>query len=258
MACEQTERMAPAYSGGGLEPLDAAQFEQHMLTCGECTAEVAGAVVLDRSLRGMRTHFAPSPEFAARVMADVRKGAPKNAAAGVRKPWFFRFSLPVFSAAAIVILALLSSFWWRQARNAQQDGQLLAELSDIHAATLASANPVDIVSTNRHVVKPWFEGKVPFAFNVPELQNTGFSLDGGRLIYLRQQPGAELLLHYGPHRCSLFIFRDGPMFSRALSRVQAGAFHVETLRQDGLILFVIGNIDQQPLRSLGQIFASAQ
>ena len=58
--------------------------------------------------------------------------------------------------------------------------QALAELVDLHVATLASANPVDVISTDRHTVKPWFQGKLPFTFNLPELQNSSFKLVGGR------------------------------------------------------------------------------
>ncbi len=250
MACEQTEKLATAYMGGELTPEDNVAFEQHLLHCGECTAEVASTMVLNRSLRAMRTHFQPSDEFAARVLSQSKRPVEAK-----RPKWYSRLSVPVFSAAAaMILLVLLTGFWFRNA----QSQQLLAEISDIHAATLASSNPVDIVSTNRHVVKPWFEGKLPFAFNVPELANTGFSLDGGRLIYLRRQPGAELLLHYGLHRCSIFIFQDGPSFSRAISGIHNGSFHLETLRQNGLIFFVIGDLDQDVIRRLGTSFAAVQ
>lgn len=254
MACEQTEKLATAYIGGELAPEDNVRFEHHLLQCGECTAEVASTMVLNRSLRAMRTHFQPSADFAARVLLQA-KTQPAQRAAGVeRAKKSFNLSWPALAVAAMVLFSVLGALVWRQSQNTQ----LLAEIADIHAATLASSNPVDIVSTNRHVVKPWFEGKLPFAFNVPELQNTGFSLDGGRLIYLHQQPGAELLLHYGLHRCSIFIFRDGAAFSRALTQVQHGAFHLQTIRQNGLIFFVVGDLDQDALVRVGAVFAAAQ
>ncbi len=52
----------------------------------------------------------------------------------------------------------------------------LAELTDLHVATLASSSPVDVVSTDRHTVKPWFAGKIPFTFNLPELAGTPFQV----------------------------------------------------------------------------------
>jgi anti-sigma factor RsiW len=51
----------------------------------------------------------------------------------------------------------------------------------LRVATLASSSPVEVISTDRHTVEPWFQGKIPFAFNLPELQNTEFSLLGGRM-----------------------------------------------------------------------------
>ena len=83
---------------------------------------------------------------------------------------------------------------------------VFSELADLHVATLASATPVDVISTDRHTVKPWFEGKIPFTFNLPELQGTEFSLVGGRVTYLSQAPGAHLLYRLRKHELSVFIF----------------------------------------------------
>ena len=75
-------------------------------------------------------------------------------------------------------------------------------------ATLASASPVDVISADRHTVKPWFQGKIPFAFNLPELQNSEFSLLGGRMTYLDQTPGAHLIYDVRKHHISVFIFQE--------------------------------------------------
>jgi anti-sigma factor RsiW len=57
--------------------------------------------------------------------------------------------------------------------------RLLREVADLHVTALASASPVDVISTDRHTVKPWFQGKIPFAIDLPELSNSEFSLLGG-------------------------------------------------------------------------------
>ena len=257
MACDQTEKLTTAYLGEDMPSADRAAFERHMLTCGECTAEVASTAVLDRSLRTMRNHFPPAADFKARVLGTA---ASAQARQDFRSRKFslmiprFGFAWAALAAAVLAVAVFLPMIVYTH----EQGRRLVAEISDIHAATLASPNPVDVVSSNRHVVKPWFEGRLPFAFNVPELANTGFSLDGAKLVYLRQQPGAELLLHYGLHRCSIFIFQDGPAFSRALSQVSNGPFHLQMQRRNGLIFFAIGDLDQEPLRNLGNTFAAAQ
>jgi anti-sigma factor RsiW len=100
-------------------------------------------------------------------------------------PW-----LPAFAAAAaLVLLLVLTAIWLQRARGEQA----LGELADLHVSTLASANPVDVISTDRHTVKPWFQGKLPFTFNLPEMQNSPLKLAGGRLAYFQQSPGAQLL-----------------------------------------------------------------
>ena len=72
----------------------------------------------------------------------------------------------------------------------------------------ASSSLVDVVSTDRHTVKPWFQGKIPFAFDLPELQNSEFSLLGGRMAYLDQTPGAHLIYDVRKHHISVFVFQE--------------------------------------------------
>ena len=86
--------------------------------------------------------------------------------------------------------------------------QVFSEIADLHVATLASSSPVDVISTDRHTVKPWFQGKIPFAFDLPELQNSEFSLLGGRMTYLDQTPGAHLIYDVRKHHISVFVFQE--------------------------------------------------
>ena len=111
-------------------------------------------------------------------------------------------SLAATAAAVLLVVAVLVTV----KRNGEQ--QLMSELVDQHVATLASPNPVDVVSTDRHTVKPWFAGKIPFTFNLPELQDSPFVLVGGRVSYLNQSPGAELIFRVRQHQISVFIFQE--------------------------------------------------
>jgi anti-sigma factor RsiW len=124
--------------------------------------------------------------------------------------------------------------------------------------TLASANPVDVISTDRHNVKPWFAGKIPFTFDLPELQGTGFELVGGRVGYIEQSPGAQLLYRIRKHQVSVFIFQ-----SRSLPQnvafaedrtTDARSFHLESWQRNGLQYFVIGDVAQEDIHSLASLF----
>jgi anti-sigma factor RsiW len=123
---------------------------------------------------------------------------------------------------------------------------------------------VHVISTDRHTVKPWFAGKIPFTFNLPELQNSDFSLLGGRVTYLDQAPGAHLIYQVRKHRISVLIFQEEPKQERDgnKSRMESSAtknysFSTETWNQDGLRYFVIGDATADDIHRLAQLLKDA-
>jgi anti-sigma factor RsiW len=138
--------------------------------------------------------------------------------------------------------------------------QVFSELADLHVATLASSSPVDVISTDRHTVKPWFQGKISFAFNLPELENSDFSLLGGRMTYLDQTPGAHLIYDVRKHHISVFVFQERSLPARLDENSLAPkklSFNMETWSQDGLRYFVIGDASAADIDSLAKLFKAA-
>ncbi len=113
---------------------------------------------------------------------------------------------------------------------------------------------MDVVSSDRHTVKPWFQGKVPFSFNLPELAGSPFTLLGGRLTYLDHEPGAHLIYNTGAHHISVFIFRDQPELAQAFSAQESSRdllnFHVDSWSAVGLRYFVVGDASEQSIHQL--------
>jgi anti-sigma factor RsiW len=109
-------------------------------------------------------------------------------------------------------------------------------------------------------VKPWFQGKIPFAFNLPELQNSDFSLLGGRMTYLDQTPGAQLIYNVRKHHISVFVFQEQSLRARSDENSFAPkqlSFNIETWIQGGLRYFVIGDASGTDIDSLARLFKSA-
>jgi anti-sigma factor RsiW len=203
-----------------------------------------------RAVHSAGKRYSPSPEFRERVRKSI-------ATKPRRLP--IRMWLGATAAVALLLIAGLVTMSVRQ--QELQREQTLSELADLHVATLASANPVDVISTDRHTVKPWFQGKIPFTFNLPELQNSEFSLVGGRITYLGQSSGAELIYQIRKHQISVFIFqdravgRDLGLSSRSQKEL---SFNIESWNQDGLRYFVIGNASGDDIRSLTNLLKNAQ
>jgi anti-sigma factor RsiW len=115
------------------------------------------------------------------------------------------------------------------------------------------------VSTDRHTVKPWFQGKIPFTFNLPELQGSDFTLLGGRVTYLAQTPGAHLIYQVRKHQVSVFIFQDRGEDTASLPSgpVHALSFSMENWTQNGLRYFVVGDVAPDDIRALSTLLRDA-
>ena len=130
---------------------------------------------------------------------------------------------------------------------------------DLHVATLASSSPVDVVSTDRHTVKPWFAGKIPFTFNLPELEGSPFVLMGGRVSYLNQSPGAELIFRVRQHQISAFIFQERALDGMPSNETASTnlSFGVRSWSRNGLRYFVIGDASPEDLDKLSELLKAS-
>jgi len=248
MACDSWVPKLDAYLDGELSAAETSQLDAHLRGCSACAAQALARVQMKRALKTAGQRFAPSAEFKARMRAQL---APKPVASFWKLAWAF----PAAALALLLVTVLLTGLSDRRSR----EQTLVSELTDLHVSTLASATPVDVVSTDRHTVKPWFQGKVPFTFNLPELQNTGFQLLGGRVTYLAQTPGAHLIYQIRKHEISVFIFPEKALpagFSTSPSE-QHLAFHVATFMEGGLRYYILGDTTPADLDSLADLLRSA-
>jgi anti-sigma factor RsiW len=181
-----------------------------------------------------------------RVREAMSIGAPPRLRARLQKR---RVAAPFWLAAAAVLatVLILSMFAWRR-----QSSTAIAELADIHATMLAGANPVDVISTDRHTVKPWFEGRVPFGVPVPDLASTPFRLIGGRVVYWHGGQAAYLLVGKGAHRISLFVLRpqDAP---RTLG-TSPPSMSALSWQDKGLTFIAVADVSEGDLEQLRNAF----
>ena len=248
MVCESWKERLDTYLDGEVPEQEMRAFDSHVRNCPSCSADALSRVQLKRAIQVAGKRFTPSAEFRKRMQQNM---APKPRRS-FRLGWMFA------AAAAVVLVAGTLTSTYLGNRSGRD--QVFSEIADLHVATLASSAPVDVISTDRHTVKPWFQGKIPFAFNLPELQNSGFSLLGGRMTYLEQTPGAHLIYDAGKHHISVFIFQERPLPARLTeSALQQGklSFNMETWSQGGLRYFVIGDASTANIDSLAKLFKAA-
>jgi anti-sigma factor RsiW len=245
MQCDQNPISLCAYLDGELPPDQVAALNEHVMNCTHCAAELASLANLRRSLRPARQHYKPSTEFRRKIQMQI---APPP-----RKRWAW---WPASAAAAIATLLLIVLAWTTYSRRSGA----FAEIADLHINALASTNPVDVVSTDRHTVKPWFQGRIPFTFSLPDLAGTDYTLLGGRLIYFHQQPGAQLIVTMRQHKISVLIFQESPGLDLAFSgpaTTRRNSFSMESWQSQGLRFVIVGDADPAILDNLAQSLKQA-
>jgi anti-sigma factor RsiW len=248
MVCESLKERLDTYLDGEVPQEEMRTFDAHVRNCPSCSADALSRVQLKRTIQVAGKRFTPGTEFRKRMQQNM---APKPRRS-------FRLEWTLAAAAAVVLV--VGSLTLTYLGNRSGRDQVFSEIADLHVATLASSSPVDVISTDRHTVKPWFQGRIPFAFNLPELQNSEFSLLGGRMSYLEQTPGAHLIYDVRKHHISVFVFQERSLPARlsdSSEKQEKVSFKMETWSQGGLRYFTIGDASAADIERLVNLFKAA-
>jgi anti-sigma factor RsiW len=224
-----------AFIDGELSPAEQQGIEQHLATCHACTLRVLSATKLKAATARAGHRFAPPPDALARLTAQLHSQSqspsqpqPKRTAR-IYSIGPASIGPATWAALAAAILLAASLLGWRQFH---QTNTLAAELLDQHLATLSSAATPQVISTDRHTVKPWFQGRLPFSFNLPDAAALppDTTLKGADLTYLNGQPAALLLFTIHKHEVSIFLTQriSGPIFTALPSSRSGFAIHSAT------------------------------
>jgi anti-sigma factor RsiW len=261
-----------AFIDGELPPSQQQGIEQHLATCHACTLRVFSAMQLKAATARAGHRFAPPPEALARLTAQLRSQSqsqsqphqqpqsqpqPKPAARihSIRRPAYLRPA--AWAALAAAILLAVSLLTWRQLH---QTDTLAAELLDQHLATLSSAATPQVISTDRHTVKPWFQGRLPFSFNLPDATALppDTTLKGADLTYLNNQPAALLLFTIHKHEVSIFLTQRSTSPTLATLPATRAGFTLHTATTPDLRIIAVSDVNPADLDNLVASLVQAQ
>ena len=250
MVCESWKTQLDTYLDGELPSEEMHVFDGHVRICPSCAADALARVQMKRTVQAAGKRFNPSTEFRRRVQQSI-------AAKSQRTVALFGWMIATATIAVLVAAGLGATYMGRQHDHQEQ---VYSELADLHVATLASSSPVDVVSSDRHNVKPWFQGKIPFSFDLPELQNSEFSLLGGRITYLGQTPGAHLIYRVRKHEISVFIFQEGSLRGKwddTSAVTKELSFNMETWTEGNLRYCIVGDAAVADISNLAELLKQA-
>jgi len=243
MNCSECRLALHAHLDDELEVVNARTVEEHLETCTACTAESAALRALGERLRAHAERPEPPVGFEERLRASLRAslrddavdGAPP-AARPVRR---MRLAAFVPLAAAALLLAWFAGF------ETGRPGARERSLDQLVALHVRSTNPsgaIEVASSDRHTVNPWFQGRVPFGVGARDFAEQGFALVGGRVETLDGEPAAALVYRHGPHVVTVVVARTSGADAEPTTSPAAG-YRIARWRTAGLERVVVTDVD---------------
>jgi anti-sigma factor RsiW len=237
--------------------------KEHLDRCPACTSSALSQALLKTAVARSGQRYAAGTHLQERLrrFASGQTPAPapdKSPSSRSTK----RAAASVWAIAAMLLVIVAGSILMqRHAQRSEiaslQTAALVNEISDLHIATLAANQSPQVISSDRHTVKPWFQGKLPFSFNLPENLPDDTKLDGANLAYLHNRPVAHLLYSIGHHRVSVLV-RQKQDAAPTPAQTERSGFHVTGFATDDLEVIAISDVDPTRLSALVHAIEQAQ
>jgi anti-sigma factor RsiW len=196
--CKEVKALIHPYLDGELDVAHSVEVNQHTNSCASCAqlTERTRAVIAATRTPGLR--FTAPPVLAERIQAAL---APQP----LPRPSSHSRRWQTLAVAASLLAVSLLGFEWLNASRESATNQLVAQLVDDHVRSLMGNHLLDVASTDKHTVRPWFTGKLDFAPPVVDLKDHDIPLLGGRLDVLAGRPVAALVYQHGKHIVNVFV-----------------------------------------------------
>jgi len=246
MKCEEAEVLLHALIDDELDAGHARAIETHVAACRRCAAQLRDYRDMRGALTRTKLSFDAPAELKRRI--DARLPAP---ARPDRRSLLKGFAAGAGLSSAIAAGVLIAVM------RTDRDSRIMAEVVSAHLRSLQADHLTDVLSSDQHTVKPWFNGRLDVAPPVVDLTALGFTLIGGRLDYIDGKPVAALVYRRRAHVINLFVTeRANDQRGATMETVQG--FNVRHWGESGLSLWAISDLNAEELEDFGRKFEAAQ
>src|SRR6476620_10128782 len=236
-----------AYLDGELDPANALEIAQRMSTDTALGAEGERVKALQQLIHERLSREVAPPGLRARIEASV--GGHRR----VRE----RPSWRALAASIALTAMVASSSTWLIIGPPPESTTADSLVSD-HIRALMAPQPIDVVSSDRHTVKPWFHGRIPNSPRVVDLARENFPLIGGRVDVLGQTPVSTLVYRNAKHLISLTAVPAEGGFKLDRSPRSINGYNVVHWVENGVSYWAISDLEAKELEDFAQLFRTSQ
>jgi anti-sigma factor RsiW len=239
-ACVDQELLLGGLVDGELDAANTALVEAHVARCDGCRDELERLQAF-RSLLGSEGVRYIAPETLRQRIAALPELSPKTG----NRNWLPGWLAPGFAGALAATLAFVV-FVPTSSQSVVDE-----EIVSSHVRSLQPGHLTDVQTTNQHIVKPWFNGKIDFSPPVPELADAGFPLAGGRLDSIDGKTVAAIVYHRRLHTVNLFVWPAKDSSERSFVK---DGFSVKEWSRNGLRFAAVSDIPTAELQQFHKLF----
>jgi anti-sigma factor RsiW len=246
MTCDEAEILVHALIDGELDAGHARDVEAHVATCPRCTAEVAAVREMHKAIGSADLRYTAPVALRRRIEASLPQAEVPSRRAVLRG---FAMGSAVSAIAATGLVAIVL--------RSDDEARITSEIVSAHLRSLQAGHLTDVLSTDQHTVKPWFNGRLDVAPPVIDLTALGFTLIGGRLDYVDARPVGAIVYRRRLHVINLFVAQTASTETRAARTETFQGFNVRSWSEGGLHYWAVSDIAADELAEFSDKFQAA-
>jgi len=247
MTCEEAEVLLHALIDGELDAGHAREVESHIADCAHCSALLGDYREMSKAVAGADLRYAAPPELRRRIEAALPQPKQTPNRRSVLRGFALGSAVSAMAATGLVAIVL---------RN-DDETRIESEVVSAHLRSLQAGHLTDVISTDQHTVKPWFNGKLDVSPPVIDLTAQGFTLIGGRLDYVDARAIGAVVYRRRAHVINLFVAQTASTEHHAARITTLQGFNIRRWSDRGLNYWAVSDLGADELAEFGDKFDAA-
>ena len=254
MRCAQCTELLSAYMDDELMRDEQEAVREHLASCADCAREERALSLTSRRIKDNLMKHATPDVLKARIRSSLARDdafapAPAPTPTASRPSWSH---WPTLAAAGLVIAVASSALTATLTRKTMASNAIAGAIADAHIRSLMPGHLTDVVSTDQHQVKPWFNGRVDLSPAVPNLDSAGFLLTGGRVDYIEGR--AIPVVTYTRRQHVINVFAEPTSGRSSSTHETRNGYHMVEWQSGGFDYWAVSDLNSAELDQFIALF----